>query len=81
MEDSIQEIINELAFIGEDNTIPKNIRFKIKSSIDLLSNNDSNIDLRVTKSVEELGSVVEDPNIPQFTKMQIWSIVSRLESN
>jgi uncharacterized protein len=80
MEDAIQEIIDSLANIHEDNDLPKNIKTKIKDSMNILANNDCNIDLRVNESLEELSTLAEDPNIPTYTKMQIWSIVSQLES-
>ena len=31
-------------------------------------------------SLEELESIVDDPNLPDYTRMQIWRVVSLLES-
>ena len=81
MDESINEILEGLAMIESDASVPKNARIKIKNAIVILSNEaESNIDLKIDKSLEELGSVAEDPNIPQHTRMQIWSVVSQLET-
>mgnify|MGYP000595570374 CR=1 FL=1 len=31
------------------------------------------------KLLEEVVNIVEDPNLPQYTRMQVWSLVSQLE--
>ncbi len=74
-------IMNDLSNIEQDNTIPKNVRVKVKAAIDMLSNElEVNINMRIDKSLQELGEITEDPNLPPHTRMQIWSVVSRLES-
>lgn len=80
-EEKIIEIVDNLSLISEDQTVPKNIRLKIKGAISVLTNNSENFSIRKDKSLEELGNLAEDPNVPPYTKMQIWSIVSQLESN
>ena len=74
-------IVEDLSSIEKDATIPKNIRQKVKVAIDLLNAEDNNLSLRIDKSIQELGDLAEDPNVPSYTKMQIWSVVSQLESN
>jgi len=80
MDEFMECIMSDLSLIEADDTIPKNVRCKIKSAIDILSNNSSNINLNIDKSIQELGEVAEDPNLPAHARMQIWSIVSQLES-
>ena len=75
----MKELIETLSAIEQDNTVPRNVRIKIKTSIEILQNKDDN--LRIEKSLEELGEVVEDPNVPSYARMQIWSIVSQLETS
>ncbi len=72
--------MGDLASIESDDTVPKNVRQRIKMTIEILSASDSNLNLRIDKSIQELGDVAEDPNVPPYTKMQIWSVVSQLES-
>ena len=78
--EAIQVIVEDLSSIEKDSTIPKNVRLRIKTAIDLLNTNDKNLNLRIDKSIQELGDVADDPNVPPYTKMQIWSVVSQLES-
>ena len=77
----IQEIMEGLELIEQDFDVPKNVRIKIKNTILILSNEqESNVGLKIDRSLQELGDIAEDPNLPQNTRMQIWSVVSRLES-
>ncbi len=78
---NFEDIMEGLIAIERDTTIPKNVRVKIKNAIEILtgSENDS-MDLKIDRSLQQLGDVAEDPNIPQHARMQIWSVVSRLES-
>ncbi|MBS3168299.1 UPF0147 family protein [Candidatus Woesearchaeota archaeon] len=76
-----EEILEGLALIEQDTAVPKNVRLKVKNTMLILSNNEeAGVDLKIDKSLQELGDVAEDPNLPQHTRMQIWSVVSRLES-
>jgi len=75
----LQEVLDGLSLIEKDVSVPKNVRMRIKTAIDLLSTQDSSFSLKVDKSIQELGDVADDPNIPSYTRMQIWSVVSQLE--
>ncbi len=81
MEMLIGDVIEGLTSIEGDNTVPKNVRVRVKTAIDILtSNNETSMDLKIDKSLEELSNVADDPNLPQHTRMQIWSVVSQLEN-
>ena len=76
-----EEIMEGLVAIESDTSIPKNVRIKIKNAIIILTDEQEvNIGIKIDRSLQELGDVAEDPNIPQHARMQIWSVVSRLES-
>ena len=76
----IQEILEDLSSIESDNTVPKNVRIRIKNAIDILTNEkETNVAIKIDKSLEQLGDVADDPNLPQYTRMQIWTVVSQLE--
>jgi len=76
----INSIIEGLQMVEQDTSVPKNVRAKIKNAITIL-NNKEQPSLKIDKSLEELSDVADDPSIPSYTRMQIWSIVSQLESN
>ncbi len=80
-QNSFEEIMEGLASIEKDTTIPKNVRAKVKNAIVILTDEqEKNIGIKIDRSLQELGDIAEDPNIPPHTRMQIWSVVSRLES-
>ena len=75
------EILDGLILIESDTSIPKNVREKIKNAIEILNNGqECNFAIKIDRSLQELGDVIEDPNLPAHARMQIWSVVSRLES-
>ena len=76
-----EDIMEGLSAIEKDTSIPKNVRVKIKNAMSILTDEqEANMGIKIDRSLQELGDVVEDPNIPQHARMQIWSVVSRLES-
>lgn len=74
----LQGIIESLKELQEDNTLPKNVREKINSIINVL-NEKSEVSLKVDKALHELEGISEDSNLQSYTKTQIWGIVSMLE--
>ena len=79
-EGKIIQILQALAQIEEDLTVPKNVREKIKYAIVALQEQKKEISLKIDKSLQELDGVSEDPNISTYTRTQVWSIISLLES-
>lgn len=75
------EIIVALSKIEEDYTVPKNVRAKIKNAILALEEKERAIDVKINKSLQELDDIADDPNLPQYTRTEIWGIVSLLESS
>lgn len=78
-EDKIKEIIEALTQIEADFTVPKNIKTRIKGAIAALEEEESTVAVKIDKSLQELDSLDEDPNIPAYTRTQIWNVVSLLE--
>lgn len=78
---NIQEILEILTVIEEDNSVPRNVRVKIKSAMAMLEgSNGSTMNMTFDKILQELDDLSEDPNLPTYTRTQIWSLVSSLES-
>ncbi len=78
-EDKIISIVTELTLIESDLTVPKNVRGHIKNAIQALQNS-SQIEVQIDRALTELGDADEDPNIPEYTRTKIWSVISALES-
>jgi len=79
-EETIKSIIESLSQIQLDVSVPKNVRLKMEKAISALENKDKNMKVKIDASLQELESIDEDPNIPVYTRTQIWNIVSLLES-
>lgn len=78
--DIFLEIIGILGSIEKDESISKGVRIKIKNTIESLNNENISLNIRIDRSLEELGSISEDPNVPNYARTQILSLVSLLES-
>jgi hypothetical protein len=74
------EVIKALSQIESDNTVPRNIRFKIRNACVALEESDKCVAIRIDKSLQELDEVSNDPNVPMYARAQIWDVVTRLES-
>jgi len=69
----IEQIVN-------DRTVPRNIRTKCEESIKILKESKEDIAIRVNTVISSMDEVSNDPNIPMYTRTQVWNIVSLLES-
>ena len=79
MEDQrIQNIILALQELIEDNTVPKNVRTKVDGIVQILKE-DSDLQIRINKALQELDEISDDTNIQAYTRTQIWNIASLLE--
>ncbi len=72
----ILELIQQIA---EDRTVPRNIRSSCEECIKILQSEQEN-SIKINAVVSILDEVTNDPNIPMYTRTQVWNIVSLLES-
>ncbi len=75
----IQVIMESLAMIEEDSSVPKNVRAKIKDAMSLLlDENGKSTAIKIDQVMQQLDDLNEDPNLPPYTRTQIWNVVSTL---
>lgn len=74
----IDETIEKLQELEEDINIPKNIKIKIKSIIDVLQEG-TELSIKINKALSELDEMSGDSNLESYARTQIWNIVSILE--
>jgi len=74
----ITPINNLLDQVINDRTVPKNIRKAAEDSKNILSGKDS-LEVKISTAINILDEITNDPNIPTYTRTQIWNIVSMLE--
>lgn len=73
----ILKLVNEII---EDRTVPKNIRSAVEEARKNLTENDGrDWDVRVSTAISILDEITNDPNIPNYTRIQVWNIVTMLE--
>jgi hypothetical protein len=74
----LEPVIEMLDTIISDRTVPKNIRRAVERSKSVLGSNDP-LELRISAAIHTLDEIIDDPNIPMYTRTQIWNVVSLLE--
>ena len=79
VEMDIKTINSLLDEINADRTVPKNIRHSVQKAREDLNNEKQDIPIRINSAISILDEVSNDPNIPIYTRTQIWNIVSMLE--
>ncbi|MFX1565165.1 MAG: UPF0147 family protein [Promethearchaeota archaeon] len=82
-EESIQKIDQAtmiLSQIGEDSTVPRNIRRAANEAIELLHGELGSAAVRASNAISRLGDATLDPNCPSHARTGIWNAVSILET-
>ena len=74
----VKEIIEILEDLGNDGTVPRNVKDKIKNTIEALKQ-ETDLKISVNKALYNLDEIADDPNLQSYTRSQIWNIVSLLE--
>ncbi len=64
--------------LKEDNAVPKNVRLKIENIIEVL-NGKTEVQIKVSKVLNELEEIADDVNLESYTRTQVWNVVSALE--
>jgi len=80
MTNQMPNIIEVLAEVGNDSTVPRNVKQKLDEVIRIL-NKPLEVSIKIDKALQELEGVTEDNNLQPHVRMQIWNIVTLLEKN
>jgi hypothetical protein len=75
-----ENVIPLIQQIANDRTVPRNIRTKCEDSIKILQDDKEDAAVRINTIISSMDEIANDPNIPTYTRIQIWNIVSALES-
>jgi len=76
----LKPVLGLLGEVAEDRTVPRNIRSAVSEAKSHLEDKNKDMDLKVSSAISILDEVINDPNIPMYTRTQIWNIVTILES-
>ncbi len=78
---NLEPIIKLLNGITEDRTVPRNIRAAAEEAKkELTEKGNNNWDIRLSSAISVLDDITNDPNMPIYTRTQIWNVVSMLEA-
>jgi uncharacterized protein (UPF0147 family) len=74
--ESINRLLDE---INSDRSVPRNIRTLVSEAKAHLNDLKMEMPIRINAVISILDDVSADPNVPVYTRTQIWNIVSLLE--
>ena len=76
----IEQAILLLTKIAEDKTVPKNIKEVALKAKQTLCDKTKELNVRIDTVIQLFDEINEDPNMPIYTRTQIWNVISLLES-
>ncbi|MGQ9538402.1 MAG: UPF0147 family protein [Candidatus Bathycorpusculaceae bacterium] len=79
-EERIKQAMAVLAEVSEDTTTPRNIRRAAKDSIDALQTTEFTPAVRASNAISILDEILQDPNMPPYTRVKLWNVMSILEA-
>ena len=79
-EERIKEAMNVLGLVSEDTTTPRNIRRAAKQSIETLQLRENTPAVRASSAISVLDDILQDPNMPPYTRVKLWNVMSLLEA-
>jgi uncharacterized protein (UPF0147 family) len=80
MTEGLDEILIQLEELKNDRRVPKNVRNSLAQTQSELMREDEHINIKLNTAISILDEISNDTNIQQFTRTQIWNLVSVLES-
>ncbi len=69
-----------LGQVSEDTTTPRNIRRAAKNSMDVLQSRENTVGVRASNTISILDEILQDPNMPPYTRVKLWNVMSILEA-
>ena len=78
-EDKMKTAMTTLQTVSDGNTTPRNIRKIVKDAILMLQDESTSMGVRAANAISMLDEISQDPNMPSFARVTIWSAVSNLE--
>ena len=69
-----------LGEVSQDNTTPRNIRRAAKNGMDALELPEHSLGVQAANAIAILDEISQDPNMPQYTRVKLWSVAGLLET-
>jgi len=69
-----------LGQVSEDTTTPRNIRRAARQSTSALDLTEYTPAVRASNAISILDDILQDPNMPPYTRVKLWNVMSILEA-
>lgn len=79
-EERIKQALIVLEEVSEDTTTPRNIRRAAKDSMQALQTTEYTPAVRASNAISLLDEILQDPNMPPYTRVKLWNVMSLLEA-
>jgi uncharacterized protein (UPF0147 family) len=79
-EERIGQAMVVLGEISEDTTTPRNIRRAAKNAMQALQTTEYTPAVRASNAISTLDEILQDPNMPPYTRVKLWNVMSLLEA-
>lgn len=79
-EERVEQALSVLGQISEDTTTPRNIRRAAKDSMDALQAEALTAAVKASNAISILDDILQDPNMPPYTRVKLWNVMSLLEA-
>jgi hypothetical protein len=79
-EERIKQALAVLGAVSEDNTTPRNIRRAAKDSMNALQTSEFTPAVRASNAISLMDDILQDPNMPPYTRVRLWNVMSLLEA-
>jgi uncharacterized protein (UPF0147 family) len=79
-EERIKQALVVLGEISEDSTTPRNIRRAAKDSMSALQSGEFTPAVRASNVISILDEILQDPNMPAYTRVKLWNVMSFIEA-
>ncbi len=79
-EDRVKQALAVLGQVSEDGTTPRNIRRAAKEAMGALTSKEYTHAVRASNAVSTLDEILQDPNMPPYTRVRLWNVMSLLEA-
>ena len=76
----VKQALAVLGEVSQDNTTPRNIRRAAKDAMDSLQTDQYTLAVRASNAIATLDEISQDPNMPPYTRVKLWNVVSFLEA-
>ncbi len=79
-EAKIQQAMILLGGVSGDNTTPRNIRRAANEAITSLQSDEFTPAVKASNAVSRLDEILQDPNMPPYTRVKLWNVMSLIEA-